>query len=312
MGHVALSAGYYLMAKLGMHHLAEFPSSGLFDVDFAMVKAGVVQKTERPRSRLFVWKAPEGKRDVIVFIGEAQPPLGKYAFCEKLIDFARDQGVERLFTFAAMATEMHPEHESRVFAAATDTDALQELDRPEVRMLEEGHIGGLNGVLLAAAADKGMQGVCLLGEMPHIFAQIPFPKASMAVLKIFTEMAEVELDFAELAQQSEAIEQRLGELLAEVEGTLEAKEPQESEEDFSVPEEEKLSEEDEQRINSGRSSKASSRSCSCVRRHKCPIRMYLFGVRWRARTSFGSCIEIRSRYHPLLPSKRLWRTTSIR
>ncbi len=250
MGHVALSAGYYLMAKLGMHHLAEFPSSGLFDVDFVIVKDGVVQKTERPRSRFFVWKAPEGKRDVIVFIGEAQPPIGKYAFCEKLIDFARDQRVERLFTFAAMATAMHPEHESRVFAAATDRDALQELDRPEVRMLEEGHIGGLNGVLLAAAADKGMQGVCLLGEMPHIFAQIPFPKASMAVLKIFTEMAEVELDFAELAQQSEAIEHRLGELLAKVEEKLEAEEPQDLEEDFSVPNEERLSEEAEQRIES--------------------------------------------------------------
>ena len=25
MGHVAISAGYYLMAKLGMHILAEFP-----------------------------------------------------------------------------------------------------------------------------------------------------------------------------------------------------------------------------------------------------------------------------------------------
>ena len=248
MGHVALSAGYYLMAKLGMHHLAEFPSSGLFDVEVALVKAGIVQKTERPRSRFFVWKAHEGKRDVIVFIGEAQPPQGKYAFCEKLIDFACDQGVERLFTFAAMATEMHPEHESRVFAAATDTDALRELDRPEVRILEEGQIGGMNGVLLAAAADRGVQGVCLLGEMPHLFAQIPFPKASMAVLKIFTEMAEVELDFAELAQQSEAMEHRLGELLAKVEGTLEAQQPRESEEEFSMADEARLSEDDEQRI----------------------------------------------------------------
>jgi proteasome assembly chaperone (PAC2) family protein len=234
-----------------MHHLAEFPSSGLFDVDVAMVEEGVIQKSQHPRSRLFVWKAPEGKRDIIVFIGEAQPPVGKYAFCEKLIDFARDQKVERLFTFAAMATEMHPEHEARVFAAATDKKILQELDRPEIRVLSEGHIGGLNGVLLAAAVDKGMPGICLLGEMPHIFAQLPFPKASMAVLEIFTEMADVKLDFTELAQQSEAMEQRLGELLAKVEGALEAKQheaQEEPDEDFSVVQEQGLSEADEQRI----------------------------------------------------------------
>lgn len=250
MGHVALSAGYYLMAKLGMHHLAEFPSSGLFDVDVAIVNEGVVQKTQRPRCRFFVWKAPEGKRDVIVFIGEAQPPLGKYAFCEKLIDFARDQGVERLFTFAAMATEMHPEHDSRVFAAATDAEALQELDRPDIRVLKEGHIGGLNGVLLAAAADKGMQGICLLGEMPHIFAQVLYPKASMAVLKIFSEMADVKLDFTELAHQSEAIEHRLGEILASVEGRLEQDGPHEPEEEFSMPDEQTLTNEELQHIES--------------------------------------------------------------
>ena len=33
MGNVAISAGYYLMAKLGMHLLAEFPARELFDVD---------------------------------------------------------------------------------------------------------------------------------------------------------------------------------------------------------------------------------------------------------------------------------------
>ena len=104
MGHVAISAGYYLMSKLGMRCFEEFPSGGVFDVDFALVKSGIIQKTHRPRSRFFIWKAPEGKRDIIVFIGEAQPPQGKFEFCEKLIDFARDRGVERLFTFAAMAT----------------------------------------------------------------------------------------------------------------------------------------------------------------------------------------------------------------
>lgn len=238
MGHVAISAGYYLMAKLGMQYFGEFTSSGLFDVDYAIVKSGIVQKSQRPRSRFFIWKAPGGKRDIIVFLGEAQPPQGKFEFCENLIDFAREQGVERIFTFAAMATEMHPEHESRIFAAATDAEVLKELDRPEVRFLEEGHIGGLNGILLAAAVDKGMQGICLLGEMPHLFAQIPFPKASLAVLEIFAEMAEVAVDFSELKQQAEAIEHQLGEVLAKVERKMHEQTAEASEEFSAETEEE--------------------------------------------------------------------------
>jgi uncharacterized protein len=222
MGQVAISAGYYLMSKLGVRFMAEFSANRLFDVDYALVKSGLIQKTERPHSRFFVWKAPPGKRDIIIFLGEAQPPAGKYAFCESMIDFARDQGVERVVTFAAMATEMRPEHESRVFAAATDEAGLRDLDRPEFRRLEDGQIGGLNGILLGAAADKGMPGICLLGEMPHLFAQIPFPKASLAVLKSFAQLAEIELDFAELTQQAKTMDQQLEELLHKLESAVEA------------------------------------------------------------------------------------------
>ncbi|WP_419193936.1 PAC2 family protein [Novipirellula herctigrandis] len=251
MGHVALSAGYFLMAKLNMHQMAEFSGGGLFDVDFAMIKDGVIQNTHQPRSRLFLWKGQEGKRDIIVFIGEQQPPRGKYAFCENLIDFARDHGVERIFTFAAMATEMHPEQESRIFAAATDTTLLKELDRPEVRILQEGHIGGLNGVLLGVAKDKGMPGICLLGEMPHVFAQVPFPKASLTVLKLFAEMAEIQMDFTELAHQAEEIEHHLGDIVAKLQANLQQSESQEPEEEFKMPEQyEGLSEKDEQKIES--------------------------------------------------------------
>jgi hypothetical protein len=40
MGHVALNAGYYLLAKLGMHVMAEFEAHDLFDVDQVEVKEG--------------------------------------------------------------------------------------------------------------------------------------------------------------------------------------------------------------------------------------------------------------------------------
>jgi len=83
--------------------------------------------------------------------------------------------------------------------------------------LEEGRVSGLNGVLLAAAAEAGLEGACLLGEMPHIFAQLPFPKASLAVLRAFSKLAEVEVDLGELEEQTDAVGKKLGVLLAQVE-----------------------------------------------------------------------------------------------
>lgn len=249
MGNVAVTAGYYLMAKLGMHLLAEFPARELFDVDHVQVKNGLIQPGRLPQSRLFVWNDPRGDHDLVVFIGEAQPPMGRYVFCHRLVELAKALGVERVYTFAAMATQMHPSSPSRVFAAATDNEFLDELKHHQLATIEDGHIGGLNGVLLGVAAENGLRGACLLGEMPHIFAQVPFPKAALAVLEAFGPMANLQIDLTEMAQQVSDMDQKLGELLVQMQQAIEQPEP--TEEHASPPEpaeDERLDPKDRKRI----------------------------------------------------------------
>jgi len=240
MGNVALNAGIYLLAKLDMKVIAELETTGLFDVDHVEVKEGIIQSGRHPRNRFFLWTDPTLKHDVVIFLGEAQPPIGKYLFCRQLIGYARELGAERVFTFAAMATQMHPEHPSRLFGAATDKESLEELKRLELQILEDGNIGGLNGVLLAAAAESSLRGTCLLGEMPHIFSQLPFPKASLAILETFTTIAGLELDFTELSAEAKRMEQQLGELLAHVQKAYGQQHPGQEEGYSSEPTEQEL------------------------------------------------------------------------
>jgi proteasome assembly chaperone (PAC2) family protein len=249
MGHVAISAGYYLLAKLEMEAFAELSPHGLFEVEHVEVKGGLIRPGQLPRSRFFAWRDPQGKRDIVVFIGEAQPPREKYALCRRLVAYAQELGVERIFTFAAMATQMHPDRESRVFAATTQADSLDELKQLKLELLEDGHIGGLNGVLLGAAAEDGVRGTCLLGEMPHILAQLPYPRASLAVLRAFVKLADVKLDFTELEEQVQAMDKKLGELLAGMEHAFE-EQMNTAEEALSTeaPEEQRLSVGDQRRI----------------------------------------------------------------
>lgn len=216
MGHVAVNAGYYLMAKLNMAQVAELPARELFDVEHVEVKQGIVHPGRLPRSRFFRWIDPAGHRDLLLFIGEAQPPIGKYNFCVRLIAYAKQLGVERVFTFAAMATQMHPGNDARVFAAATTPEVLAELRALDVQILDDGQIGGLNGLLIGAAAESGLPGACLLGEMPHVFAQLPFPKASREVLKNFANLSGIQIDLAELDAQAGEMERGLTQLLEQM------------------------------------------------------------------------------------------------
>jgi proteasome assembly chaperone (PAC2) family protein len=222
MGAVAISADYYLMAKLGMHLLAEIPAPEFFDLEHVEVKGGLIQSGRLPRSRMFLWHDPNKRHDLIVFVGEAQPASKGGAFCTQIIRQARDLGVRRVFTFAAMATQMRPEEESRVFGAAIDNETLAEFRALDLHLLEEGQISGLNGVLLGIAADHGMSGGCLLGEMPQVFSQFPFPKASLAVLEAFTKMAGIEIDLSELESQATQVEQGLAEFLQRLEQSFQS------------------------------------------------------------------------------------------
>jgi proteasome assembly chaperone (PAC2) family protein len=248
MGNVALNAGIYLLSKLEMELLATLETGELFDISHVEVEHGLIQPARRPRNRFFVKRDFNQRGDLVVFVGESQPPIGRFAFCRQLMEFACKLGVERVFTFAAMATEMHPLHAPRVFGAAIDEKTLAELKRLEVLPLNDGQIGGLNGVLLGAAAEKGKAGACLLGEMPHIFAPLAFPKASRAVLGRFAELMQAEIEFAELDDEVRAMEENLGQLLARVEEEPDGAAGDEREE-FALPAEEaRLAPPDEQRI----------------------------------------------------------------
>ena len=55
----------------------------LFDVDHVEVNGGLIQPAGMPRHRFFLWTDPEQKHDLVVFLGEAQPPIGKFAFCQR-------------------------------------------------------------------------------------------------------------------------------------------------------------------------------------------------------------------------------------
>ena len=261
MGNVAIAAGYYLIAKLGMHIFAEYQSHDLFEVDHVEVKGGLIRTGRLPRSRLFVWNDPRGNHDIVVFLGEAQPPRAQYSFCRKLIKFAKGLGVERVFTFAAMATQMDLGTPPRTFVAATDEATLSELQRQGLEILGDGRIGGLNGVLLGAGAESGLSGACLLGEMPHVFARLPFPTASLAVLHAFAKIAGIQIDLGELIGQAQEMEQKLGELLAQMQQAIaqqvpetddEEQEEEEEEEEEAVQheqaEEARLGAEDQERI----------------------------------------------------------------
>ncbi|MCK6448148.1 MAG: PAC2 family protein [Planctomycetes bacterium] len=220
MGAVAQLAGAHLVKLLGAEPVAALDPRGFFEPGAIGVHAGKIQSAGLPKSPFFAWRDPQGRRDLLVLVGEAQPAQNAFAYARALLDVAASFHVERVFTFAAMASPIQPGAEPRVLGATTSDEWITKLREAGVVPLQEGEIGGLNGVFLAAAHERGLDGVCLLGEFPFFAANVPAPRASAAVLEAFARLAELELDVTELLDAAGSIETALREHLERAQQAL--------------------------------------------------------------------------------------------
>jgi len=254
MGAVGVVAAQYLARALEAQAEDEIASDRWFEPHGVTVKEGVLSTPQRPRTHLLRWRnpRPEGP-DLLLLLGEAQPQEKGWEYCEFLWQRLVAYGISRVVTFAAMASPSDPGRPARVFAAATTPALLREIDGGTVERLEDGEIGGLNGVLLGVAAAHGVPGLCLLGEFPVIAQAFPNPKASAAVLRAFSRVSRIALDLVALDAEGERMERTLIEWIAKMRAAQaeQATEPAEEETERFVPEPEaepRLRHEDAQRI----------------------------------------------------------------
>lgn len=231
MGHVALRAFAFLQESLGAEHLAVLEEADFFQLPGAVIENGLVQPARLPQSSFSSWRCGSGKGDLLFFMGDRQPVSGKeLPLAEAVLKFARKQGVFQVVTSAAMPTAINHYQPSRVWVTATHRTVLREVSPFCHRVLEDGQISGMNGLLLAVAKRKGMRGFCLLGEIPFYTTAIENPKASMAVLQALTGVLDLEVDLSGLRELAVRTEKEVDRYLLELESQREdEKKPTDSE-----------------------------------------------------------------------------------
>ncbi len=213
MGKVALAAGSHLVETLGAERILDLPVEDFFEVEKVEIQRGVARRGWIPKCTLYGWKNPGSGKDLLISIAEAQPNRRGFELCRHVLSLCRQYGVRRSITFAAMATQIHPSSDPRVLGVTNEYTLFDELTVEGVEILRDGQISGLNGVMLAAAADLGIEAICLLGEIPFYSVSVPNPKASIAVLEVFSRMVGVSVELDSLAVQARSLEKRLVDLL---------------------------------------------------------------------------------------------------
>lgn len=199
MGNVALTAASFLRDKLKAEEFAEIEPGDFFPLSGIIIRENLVETPRLPKSKFYAWKGSAPSKDLLIFIGDAQPSMGKeYAFADRAMDVAMEVGVKRLYTFAAMPCNIDHKGVPKVWGVATHPQLTAILREFDVQIMSDGHISGLNGSILGVAKMRGIDGICLLGEIPYYATQIENPGSSKVVLEVLGSMLKIHIDMTEL------------------------------------------------------------------------------------------------------------------
>ncbi|MBI2868636.1 MAG: PAC2 family protein [Chloroflexi bacterium] len=218
LGNVALIVASYLKSKLNFKELGEVEAPLFFDPIGVSVKENIVEAPQFPASAFFYWKNRTGDSDIILFIGEDQPSSKGYELAHCVLDVGLKFQAGRVYTFAAAMTRMHHTENPKVWGVSTVPELTGDLKKHNLVQAGNLQIAGLNGLLLGAAKERGVEGICLLAEVPVYASRIQNPMAALAVVKALLKVLDIKLDVSDLEQLAAETKEKMKQLAAQAMG----------------------------------------------------------------------------------------------
>ena len=169
---------------------------------------------ELPSVRHRFFAVPD--KDIIICVGDSQPSTSEeaVALAEQIMDIAEKYEVKMIYTMAAYPSDYNDA--PKVYGVYTDEKLKERLEAYGVEFLEgEGAVNGLNGILIGVAKNRGIDGVCLMGEIKY--ANVPQHLSSKAVLDKLSAILELDVDTSQLVKRAEKIDASIRKSLGEYE-----------------------------------------------------------------------------------------------
>jgi hypothetical protein len=218
IGNVSMIVATYLQRKLDFKELGEIEPSYFFDPIGVIARDSMVEAPQFPQSKFYYWKHKGRGSDLVLFIGDDQPTAKSYELANCVVDVGLRFQVKRIYTCAAALSRIHHTEQPKVWGVATTQQAVEDLKQYDLVQKGNLQIAGLNGLLLGVAKERAIEAVCLLGEVPEYISRIQNPMAALAVVKVLTEILNIEIDTTELAQLATETSERMRQLAAETMG----------------------------------------------------------------------------------------------
>ncbi|HKZ88050.1 MAG TPA: PAC2 family protein [Candidatus Bathyarchaeia archaeon] len=202
MAYIGKLSVDYLVQQLKAELVGEIYSK--YFPPYVIIKEdGIV---ELLRNELHHYRDETG-RDFVFLSGNSQAfsPEGQYEVADKILDWAIEKGLTRVYSVAALVTD-RPFETPSVHFTATSAVLIEEIKKHGVQQLDHGIIGGENGIIMGLAKKKDIEGVCLMAETHGYQAPtgeyVIDPKAAKAALTVLTSILNLKVNMEPMEKQA--------------------------------------------------------------------------------------------------------------
>ncbi len=223
IGNVGVIAVDSLRETMRAEEFGELEPYEFFYPKRASIRNGVLEYLVFPGSKLHFARTPQ--RDVMFFIGEEQPAEagrlyaegGKaYHMANLVLDVAQRFRCRRIYTSGAAVALVHHTAQSRVWGVPNSEGLIQEVRGYQNTLLMsdvegrsgQGSITGMNGLLLGVARRRGVDAICLMGEVPVYLQGLPlsYPRASRSIVQVLGRALNIEASLDRLDEMESRVQ----------------------------------------------------------------------------------------------------------
>lgn len=210
IGSVGRVAAQYLIDELKAEKFAELHSP--FFLPFVSIHESTI---EMLKNEFYYWKNPDTNgEDIIFLVGDCQcgdsGTLGHYEIAEKILDFCKGLGVNKVFTLGGFGTgEIEDTKDIDILGAVNDKKLIDKYKEYGVDFSSSTeriqYIVGASGLLIGLGKERGMEGVCIMGETTG-FPILTDPRSAEKLLKVLIKILNLKIDLSKIDEKAKEME----------------------------------------------------------------------------------------------------------
>ena len=199
--------GGELAARFPMEQHSIFLPTELAAATGAEIRGGHFHSLTGMPVRLYEWRDPLQEHDLIMLTCQGGFYGNVTQECRDILNIVSPNVIDRVITFVNKHNPELKDPDVRVSVAAAREDDLAKLDR-HVKVFEDGHLHGPQGVLLGVATEYDLSAYCIVVEssVDSVFVS---PDVMNEMLVTFERLTEIELRRGRLSEQAIRIQKHL-------------------------------------------------------------------------------------------------------